>query len=904
MCREFSDHKTIVIDLLYFRFLFNHFTFLPSIMPKGYSLHIGVNHVDLNHYIKLQELRAAVNDAEYMLSMAQNRFGYTRSEILLNEQATTYNVEHILGEYAKSLEPGDILLLSYSGHGGQVEDPDWMAKGEDEPIDSTWCLYDRQLIDDEIFALFKTFKPGVRILVVSDSCHSGTVTRVLDESDETKLEAEIAALMQKHGFLPKTLSPDEASKVQAKNYDTYRKVQEKLRKASKHNTNDIGAAVMLFAACQDHQVAYDGLQHGRFTSALKQLIEQDFMGASNAEAVYALLKSSFSYPVPNLFQYGAHIPAFERNIPFLIDVADADVVTGNRMPTKPSLVPPSPAAKPAQHPLESLRVSISVESPELDEELLPLLIPPGVKRMGRNGQELTFDMDPTLYGSVWDAVHAVSARADKLNIKADIEPASARAVPLIDTQELAKNASESFDYMAQWPPEDQKLDPDWYLGESHSQLAAARNAIMADITAGRIPEKPVRIGHLDTGYWPAHPAVMSNKNIRRDLAKSFVAGEQANPALDIFYGSNEQQNHGLGTLCILAGGKVPSELLYGLELPAIGAIPFAEVIPIRIADSVVILDTDTFCDGLEYAIQQGCEVVTMSMGGKPSKKMAKMINRAYEAGVVVVTAAGNSMTKGIAAVGPRTVVWPARYARVTAACGVSQNHLPYDFEAQNKFTKGSLDNMQGNWGPESAMQYAIAAYTPNVLWAARDAQRPFKKSGGGTSSATPQVAAAAAMYIAKYRKEMEAKGYYNEGQKWKKVEAVRRALFQAADKETFEHSKKYYGNGILKALRALEVPVIDVDKSMRAEEASSSFWGISEMVGLIIKRKRARQAGEIGENQRQAMAMEIMHVLMSDENLAALYNNLPLEEKWDEKLQNQVADAVLASPLCSEGLRG
>jgi subtilisin family serine protease len=872
-------------------------------MPKGYSLHIGVNRVDLNHYIKLHELRAAVNDAKFMLTVAQDIYKYDRSEILLNEQATTQNVAKILGEYATALKSGDTLLISYSGHGGLVEDPDWMIKGEDEPTDSTWCLYDRQLIDDEIFALFKTFKTGVRILVVSDSCHSGTVTRVLDGSAEAKLEEEIAALMIKYDFLPKTLTPDEAMNIQTQNNKIYEEVQDKLKRSSKNNLNEIKAAVMLFAACQDHQVAYDGLKHGRFTSALKQLIENDYMGAKDAKGIYNLLKSVFTYPVPNLFLYGAQIPAFEDSIPFLINKAGKkDVVTKIRKPETPSA--PSPLQDPKPQPVtsESLRVSISVEAPVLDDELLARLIPPGVKRMSRNGQELVFEMDPSLYTNVWDAVYAVSALADKLKVTADIEPASASAVPLIDITEIAKNASESFDYMAQWPPEDQKLDPDWYLGESHSQLAAARKAIMDDIAKGKIPGT-VRIGHLDTGYWPSHPAIMSNKNIRRDLAKSFVAGEQANPALDIFYGKNEQQNHGLGTLCILAGGNVKSEFLYGLDVPYTGAVPFAEVIPIRIADSVVILDTDTFCDGLDYAIEQGCEVVTMSMGGKPSRKMAKAINRAYEAGVVVVTAAGNSMTKGVAAVGPRTVVWPARFARVTAACGVSQNHLPYDFDAQKQFTKGSLDHMQGNWGPESAMQYAIAAYTPNVLWASRDEQKPFKKSGGGTSSATPQVAAAAAMYIAKYREEMKAKGYYNEGQKWKKVEAVRRALFQAADKTTFPESKKYYGNGILKAKNSLEVKVLDIKDNMKAPEASSSWFGLSEAIGIIINRKRAQVPLDLGKNQKQALALEIAHVMMNDESLAELYNSLSTEKSWDEATLNRVTDAVRASRYCSEGLR-
>ncbi len=44
-------------------------------------------------------------------------------------------------------------------------------------MDETWVCYDRQLVDDELYELWGKFKSGVRILALSDSCHSGTVTR-------------------------------------------------------------------------------------------------------------------------------------------------------------------------------------------------------------------------------------------------------------------------------------------------------------------------------------------------------------------------------------------------------------------------------------------------------------------------------------------------------------------------------------------------------------------------------------------------------------------------------------------------------------------------------------------------------------------------------------------------------
>ena len=94
--------------------------------------------------------------------------------VLLSPQATVKNVVDQIAAAARDLAEGDFFLLTYSGHGSQMRD----ATGEEtDGIDETWVLYDRQLLDDELYALWGTFKPGVRIVVLSDSCHSGTMTR-------------------------------------------------------------------------------------------------------------------------------------------------------------------------------------------------------------------------------------------------------------------------------------------------------------------------------------------------------------------------------------------------------------------------------------------------------------------------------------------------------------------------------------------------------------------------------------------------------------------------------------------------------------------------------------------------------------------------------------------------------
>src|SRR5262245_27849864 len=95
-----------------------------------------------------------------------------RPQKLITAEATSAALLTALADVAEALGEKDMLLVTYSGHGGQVPD----LNGDDaDQMDETWVLYDRQVVDDELYAMWERFKPGVRIAVFSDSCHSGTV---------------------------------------------------------------------------------------------------------------------------------------------------------------------------------------------------------------------------------------------------------------------------------------------------------------------------------------------------------------------------------------------------------------------------------------------------------------------------------------------------------------------------------------------------------------------------------------------------------------------------------------------------------------------------------------------------------------------------------------------------------
>ncbi|SEC20641.1 Putative peptidoglycan binding domain-containing protein [Paramicrobacterium humi] len=138
------------------------------------SLHVGLNGVDANQYNGWDgKLTGCENDCRTMLEIA-TADGYSVHQ-LLTAQATTTNVLAAIADAAQELRAGDVFFLTYAGHGGQV--PDTNSDGETDRQDETWVLYDRMLIDDELEAAFSQFASGVDIVLVSDSCHSGTIYR-------------------------------------------------------------------------------------------------------------------------------------------------------------------------------------------------------------------------------------------------------------------------------------------------------------------------------------------------------------------------------------------------------------------------------------------------------------------------------------------------------------------------------------------------------------------------------------------------------------------------------------------------------------------------------------------------------------------------------------------------------
>ena len=289
--------------------------------PRALSLHLGLNGVSAAAYSGWDgPLAACEFDAKDMAALAKGQ-GMTPT-VLLTKKATRAALLAGMRAAAKALKDGDLFFMSYSGHGGQMPDTNG---DEADKKDETWCLYDGQLIDDELYFELSRFAAGVRILVLSDSCHSGTVTR------------EMPPPPPPPGQRAKMMPDAVGRRVYAEHRAFYDRLQAGVAAAARKAYVDpdaalaqVGAAaqatqlvgrfkpaVLLISGCQDNQTSMDGDHNGAFTEALLKVWNHgQFKGDYSAfhARIRAAMPASQS---PNLFVLGS-AAAFVKQAPFSV----------------------------------------------------------------------------------------------------------------------------------------------------------------------------------------------------------------------------------------------------------------------------------------------------------------------------------------------------------------------------------------------------------------------------------------------------------------------------------------------------------------------------------------------------------------------------------------------------------
>ena len=182
------------------------------------------------------------------------------------------------------------------------------------------------------------------------------------------------------------------------------------------------------------------------------------------------------------------------------------------------------------------------------------------------------------------------------------------------------------------------------------------------------------------------------------------------------------QCHGRRRTTIPTGTPTDSVIVGQGTFPdgIVGLASNARLVPIRATESVVqVFDTDV-AKAVAHARQVGCHVVTMGLGGKGFFGLHGEIQRAVDAGMIVMAAAGNYV---------HTVTAPASYDNCLAVAATG----PADV--------GWVDSSRGT---------AVDVSMPGscVYVAAYSDRTPIVRMGNGTSFAVAHLAAGAAWWLA------------------------------------------------------------------------------------------------------------------------------------------------------------
>jgi hypothetical protein len=202
---------------------------------------------------------------------------FTTRDVLLGADATYARVITKIRSAAAQLGRGDFFFFSFAGHGFQrvdtIDDRD-----ERDHLDETILLFDVELFDDVLRKdLWPRFEAGVRVLMVSDSCHSGSVFLELGDPPSLKMEANAAReeeittdvefpVLTRDKLVARTVSHTTVRRHRAEYNEFYQST------LLPFMDPPIRASLLLLGACEDFDRTGDDLPNGIYTAALLHVL--------------------------------------------------------------------------------------------------------------------------------------------------------------------------------------------------------------------------------------------------------------------------------------------------------------------------------------------------------------------------------------------------------------------------------------------------------------------------------------------------------------------------------------------------------------------------------------------------------------------------------------------------------
>ena len=258
---------------------------------------------------EVPSLRGCVNDVlafhEYLKERTSRTGEIYDALILTNEKATRNEIINGFNEHLCKATSHDVALFYFSGHGSQQASPPQFWHLEPDRLDETLVCYDSRqehswdLADKELSQLiYSVSKREPHIVIILDSCHSGSGTRVLHEDNVgVRLAANDKRCRPISTFI---VDPQEIIALQqdsSRALDTKDESWLYLPKG-KH---------VVLSACRDNELAkelaFDGRHRGVFSRYLHDTLYQ-----TGAELTYrdifkrtnALVRSAVSMQSPQI----------------------------------------------------------------------------------------------------------------------------------------------------------------------------------------------------------------------------------------------------------------------------------------------------------------------------------------------------------------------------------------------------------------------------------------------------------------------------------------------------------------------------------------------------------------------------------------------------------------------------
>lgn len=290
--------------------------------------------------------------------------------------------------------------------------------------------------------------------------------------------------------------------------------------------------------------------------------------------------------------------------------------------------------------------------------------------------------------------------------------------------------------------------------------------------SNNISGKGIRIALLDTGMDYTH----------QDLATNYKGGwdfvfNDSDPYDDSW---NSHGTHVAGIIAAVADGN-----------GVIGVAQNAELYAVKVLDGGGFGLLSWIIEGIEWAVDNEVDIVNISIGGRHSVALMDACDAAYNAGVLLVAAAGNGTE----------VAYPAAYDSVIAVTGTDNTD-------------------QLGWFAPLGSQVELTA--PGVIIQSTSADNTYAELSG-TSQAAPHVTGMAALILSAGTYDLNNDNIVNNQDV--------RIQMQMSAKDLGDVGKDdFYGFGLIDVAAALELSTDAGDSSLTFE---------------LIKGSRHRQDNEI-----------------------------------------------------------